>query len=87
MKIIEEERLKQIEARLNNLPPVPWHFCHGDDFDHWMLWGEDGTAMVQDDSGVPPDDYFIEFVLNAPEDIKYLIKKLRENAHKGNSDK
>lgn len=83
----EDERLNEIEARLNNLPPVPWHFCHADDLDHWMLWGDDGTAMVQDNYGVDPDDYFIEFVLNAPEDIKYLIKKLRENAHKGNSDK
>ncbi len=75
-----EEDIKQIEELLEKVPPSPWHFSNGSVFDHWELWSDDplhGYHMVQDDSGVPPDDGFIEYILRSREIIEMLLKEVK----------
>ena len=76
------EEIQEIEKILNLVPPGPWHFSNGDIFDHWELWSSHelkGYHMVQDDSGVPPDQAFIEYVLKSREIIETLLNEVRKN--------
>ncbi|NJL54194.1 hypothetical protein HC928_02760 [bacterium] len=70
---IMNERINEIKGRIEKLPPTPWHYSDGDDFDHWQVWGDDCVHLVQDDSGVLPDQDFIDFILHAKDDINYLL--------------
>lgn len=76
------KEIEEIERILNLVPPAPWHFSSGDVFDHWELWSSDslhGIHMVQDDSGVPPDEGFIEYVLQSRKIIEKLLKEVKAN--------
>ncbi len=68
-----KERIIEIENRIKKLPAPPWNYYAGDDFDHWELWGNDSTSLIHDDSGVPPNKDFIDFILHAVEDINFLL--------------
>ena len=71
--------IKEIKDLLKRVPKSPWHYCGEDDLDHWKIWSSDkktGYVLVDEDSGVPPDPDFIEFVLNARAIIEDLITQL-----------
>ncbi len=75
------DKIKEIERILNLVPPAPWCFSAGSEFDHWELWSDDmfyGYHMVQDDSGVPPDAGFIEYVLESRNIIEDLLKEVKK---------
>lgn len=75
------EEIKEIERVLDLVPPNPWHFSCGDDFDHWELWSSHeskGCHMVQDDAGVIPDEGFIEYILKSREIIEKLLKEVKK---------
>jgi hypothetical protein len=72
------DKIEEIKKRLNNFLDGRWSYCEGTDNDHWELTVEnkemtDMVWLVQDDSGVPPDRDFIEFILCAAADLRYLI--------------
>jgi hypothetical protein len=70
--------IEEIQRLLNLVPPLPWHFSKGDDFDHWELWSSHptkGCHMVQNDSGIEPDDGFLEYVSKSRETIEYLLQR------------
>jgi len=76
------EEFNEIVRVLNLVPPLPWHFSDGDDLDHWELWSSDkhrGFHMVQDDSDVPPDPGFIEYVLNSRRIIESLLREFKNS--------
>ena len=76
-----DDEIKYIQDLLDLVPKSPWYFSPGDDFDHWEIWSSDketGCSMVQDDSDVPPDDAFIEFVLRSREIIERLLKEVKK---------
>lgn len=66
------EKIAEMEKLLKDLPDAPWNFIHGND--HWELYGSCYTYMVQDDSGVPPDPQFIEYVLKSREMMPVLLR-------------
>jgi hypothetical protein len=79
---MDQDKIKEIERILSLVPPSTWHYREGDDFDHWELWSDDylyGYHMVQDDSGVPPDAGFIEYVLASRSIIEDLLKEVKKN--------
>ena len=76
---MDKKRIGEIKELLNSVPKGPWHFNEGSDFDHWELWSsheKDGCHMVQDDSGVPPDPDFINYVLKSRGIIEELLKEI-----------
>jgi|SRR5580700_5762944 hypothetical protein len=82
MNKITQEEIKEIERILNLVPPSPWEFSSGNCFDHWELWSDDefhGYHMVHDDSGVPPDEGFIEYVIKSREIIERLLNEAKKN--------
>lgn len=79
--MITPEEIKQIECLLESVPPSPWHFSPGDDFDHWELWSSHptkGYCMIQDDGGVPPDSSFIDYILRSRQIIERLLEEVKQ---------
>jgi hypothetical protein len=79
---MNDEEIKEIEDLLKRVPPSPWNYCNGDDFDHWEIWSSDpleGYNMVQGDDGVPPDENFIEFVLKSRGIIEKLLSEVKNS--------
>lgn len=73
------EDFEEINRILNLVPCTPWSYSEGDDFDHWELWScKECVHMVFDDSGVPPDKGFIEYVLKSREIIEMLLNEIKE---------
>lgn len=73
--------IEEIRRILDLVPPLPWHVSPGDDFNHWELWSsheKKGYHMVQDDSGVKPDDRFLEYLVKSREAIEYLLGELKD---------
>lgn len=78
---MDEKKIQEIEKILTWVPPSPWCFSPGNDFDHWELWSDDmlhGYHMVHDDSGVPPDAGFIQYVLKSRSIIEDLLKEVKK---------
>lgn len=78
--MMTDQNLQGIYSILSQVPPLPWHFSEGDDFDHWELYSSHPTKgywMVQDDSGVPPDPGFITYVLCSRKIIEDLLKEVK----------
>ena len=77
---MKENRIKEIKDRVASVPKGNWQYLEGDDFDHWQIYSHDyDIAMVQDDSGVPPDENFINFILHAREDLLFLLELHERN--------
>jgi hypothetical protein len=74
---MKKQRIQQIRDLLASVPRTPWIYEEGTDLDHWELYSnKDYIHMVQDDSGVPPDKDFINFVLQAKEIIQELLNEI-----------
>lgn len=81
--MVDKERIKEIEIIINSVPPTPWYYCEGDEFDHWEIWSGDkvyGRHLVQDDEGVPPDEDFIKFILQSKDIIKELLEHIKNTS-------
>ena len=67
--------LEKLERLANANEPGPWYYRHGTSCDHWELWNEEHTFMVQDDSGVEPTTDFLEYISALdPTTVLKLIK-------------
>ncbi len=71
--------IQEIKRILSLIPPLPWHYSKGDDFDHWELWSSHpikGYHMIQDDSGVEPSEDFLKYLVTSREIIEYLMDQM-----------
>lgn len=78
---MDRQRIKEIETLLESVPKSPWNYSEGSEFDHWEIWSShflDGYSLVQDDSGVPPDACFINFVLQSRDIIEELLNEVKK---------
>jgi hypothetical protein len=82
--IIDDVRLKQIENRLNAITTGKWIYEAGDDTEDHFISTSDGTYIAQttydtlsysQQHNVSEDSIFIA---NAPEDIAYLLKLVKQ---------
>ena len=66
-----DERLKEIKERLEAATPGPWTIAG------WGIWSEAaGTYVVEDSEGVSDNPATAQFIVNAPDDIAWLIEQL-----------
>lgn len=78
------DRINEIEKRLNNITPGKWQYIV--DYDHFIVSDNEiiiAQTTYDDLSSSKESEYVddVEFIANAPEDIKFLLNLVKSRSY------